>query len=117
MRLVAGIVVCVAVSVAVATAEAQRARGVIRDSTASTPLGGAVVLAVDSSGKVAARTIADSSGRFSLGLSPAIARLRFMRIGYRPVEIPVHQARDTAGLELRLARIPPMLDAVRVTEN
>ena len=44
--------------------EAQQLRGMVRDSALATPIPGAVVSIVDSSGSVAGRTIADGSGRF-----------------------------------------------------
>jgi hypothetical protein len=99
-----------------AVASSQSARGLIRDEGAS-PLGGAIVLVVDSAGATTGHAMADSAGRFVVGLGPATAKLRVLRIGYRPIELSANPTRDTSFSELRLSRIPPVLDAVRVTEG
>jgi hypothetical protein len=93
------------------SAVAQTTRGVVRDSTANTPLSGAIVMALDSSGLATARTITDSAGRFSLSAAQA-RRLRFVRIGYLPREADVGER-----VEVAMVRIPPLLTAVRVAER
>lgn len=93
------------------SAMAQATRGVVRDSTANTPLSGAIVMAIDSSGLTTARAITDSAGRFSLSVAQA-RRLRFVRIGYVPREADVGER-----IDLAMIRIPPLLTAVRVAER
>jgi len=105
-----------ALVVAGRSAGAQRVlRGAVRDSDFAAPLPGAVVAVIDSSGATAERTISDASGAFSIALTPRSARLRLIRIGYRPRDVPL--ASVGASLELVMQRIPPILDAVRVSDR
>ena len=92
-------------------AAAQAARGVVRDSTANTPLAGAVVTALDSAGVASARTLTDSAGRFAISIERA-RRLRIVRIGYVPREMNVE-----GRVDVTMVRIPPLLAAVRVAER
>ena len=94
---------------------AQQVRGVARDSSTSAPLPGVVIFAVDSTGATLSRTIADAAGRFSLTLPMHAMRLRAIRIGYRPRELPLPAGESS--LEFAMTRIPPMLDAIRVTDR
>ena len=97
-------------------ATAQRTlRGTLRDSSLATPLAGAVITIVDSSGVTAARTISDAAGGFALTVPPRASTLHLIRIGYRPRNIPIGGA--TSSLELGMTRIPPILDAVRVSDK
>ena len=64
---------------------AQYVRGVVVDS-AGTPLNGVVVFLIDSVSTVAARSLSDERGEFSMRLvERGTFRLRAMRIGYTPV--------------------------------
>ena len=63
---------------------AQQLRGVVRDSSRAAPLAGAVITALDSAGAPLGRAISDATGRFALTLPSGVARLRAVRIGYRP---------------------------------
>jgi hypothetical protein len=105
----------VALICAAYTALAQTARGVVRDSTAGVPLSGAVVIAVDSSGGTTARTLTDSSGRFSLVIARA-TRLRVLRIGYVVRDLGIDQSRDLLA-DFAMIRIPQTLTTVRVAER
>jgi hypothetical protein len=105
-------VLCAGVS---SVAAAQIARGVVRDSTAGTPLPSAVVLAIDANGTTIARTLTDSVGGFALALERA-DRLRFMRIGYTPRETRIDVA-EAGAWNVVMQRIPPMLGTVRVAER
>ncbi len=96
---------------------AQQVRGVVRDSTAAAPLPGAVVSVVDSAGQTLQRTIADGAGRFTLGRPPRAARLRVIRIGYQPHDVTFPAGPGDASVVLSLLAIPPMLDAVRVSDQ
>jgi len=96
-------------------AAAQVAQGVLRDSTAGTPLPGAVVMALDSAGTTIARTLTDSAGRFSVALGRS-DRLRFVRIGYTPREVRIDTL-DARAWAVAMVRIPPVLNAVRVAER
>jgi hypothetical protein len=96
-------------------AASQVAQGVLRDSTAGTPLPGAVVMALDSVGATIARTLTDSAGRFSIAFGRS-DRLRFVRIGYTPREARV-DAFEARAWTIAMVRIPPVLNAVRVAER
>jgi len=69
--------------VTLAPAAAQVVRGDVRDAVTHTPIFGAIVVVLDTSGARVAGAISDDSGRFSIRLSDAGAyRLRAERIGY-----------------------------------
>jgi len=91
-------------------------RGAVHDSVTGAPLGGAVVTVLDSSGASSTRTIAGADGSFSLGNPPRSARLRLVRIGYRPREIELSTDRAQV-LQITMRRLPPLLDAVRVSDS
>ena len=97
------------------SAAAQQLRGIARDSSTSAPLPGVVISAVDSIGVTLSRTIADAGGRFSLSIPTRAVGIRAIRIGYRPrdVMLPLGES----PLEFAMTRIPPMLDAIRVTDR
>lgn len=95
-------------------ASAQLLRGVVHDSTAGHPLAGAIVQVLDSAGRPGARSITDADGRFVVTVSSAAARLRVLRIGYRPSET-VLPGNRTVPVEIRLGHLPPILDVMRVT--
>ena len=90
-------------------------RGTVRDSAPATPLPGAVVTIVDSSGATGARTISDASGRFAITVPPRASAIHLIRIGYRPRDLPIGAA--SSPLQLVMSRIPPLLDAVRVSDR
>ena len=94
---------------------AQQLRGVVRDSARAAPLPGAVVTILDSAGVPVARAISDAAGRFVVGAPSRAARLRAVRIGYRPRDLALTGRGDT--LEIAMGRLPPMLAAVRVTDS
>ncbi|MDB4888966.1 MAG: hypothetical protein JWL61_821 [Gemmatimonadetes bacterium] len=94
---------------------AQRVSGTVRDSIADTPIGGAVVWLSDSAGAPIARSIGDATGAFSVLRARAATRLHVVRIGYRPLDVPV-PAGDTAVI-LRLEAIPTFLSAVSASDN
>jgi hypothetical protein len=97
-------------------AASQELRGLVRDSALSAPLPGVVVTALDSAGKAKARAISGAGGRFTLTMSTGTARLRAVRIGYRPRDIAL-PVRSTAPLEFAMTRIPALLEAVRVSDR
>jgi hypothetical protein len=99
----------------VSLAQTQPLRGTARDSATSAPLPGVVLTAIDSSGSTVGRTIADAAGRFSLPLLPSTARIHVVRIGYRPRDFA--RPPGAASLDFTMSRIPPLLDAVRVSDR
>lgn len=94
---------------------AQQVRGVVRDSARAASLPGVVVTVLDSAGAPIARAISDADGRFIVAIPARAARLRAVRIGYRPRE--VSSAFKTDTLEIAMAKLPPMLATVRVTDS
>ena len=105
------------VAVIAQTPRAQQVRGVVRDSTAGIPLPGAVVVILDSARVVSGRAIADAAGRFVFGRRSTSVSVRVNRIGYRPREVSIPPGQGDFSLDLAMARIPPLLDAVRVTDR
>ncbi len=98
---------------------AQHVRGVVRDSAAQQPIGGAVVWVSDSAGHFLARAIADDAGRYSVMRLDGSAVLHVVRIGYHPVTLPI--ARGKAGadttIDIRLGSIALMLSAISESQS
>ena len=107
----------VALSFAAASAaRAQTVRGVVVDP-ADQPVGGVVVLLVDSATRVDARALSDERGAFRLAAPRAGAyRLRTLRIGYRPVVSAPFQLLAGGEVTQRVVvtGLPVGLDTVRV---
>ena len=93
---------------------AQQLRGVVSDSSISAPVSGAVVSVVDSSGVTAGRTITDGAGRFALSIPARAARLRVIRIGFQPRDVPLSLPLD-APIRVAMSRLPTTLAAMRVS--
>ena len=97
-----------------ASLAAQHVRGVVRDSAAQQPIGGAVVWVSDSVGRFLARAIADEAGRYSVMRLDGSAVLHVVRIGYHPLTLPI--ARAPAGadttIDVRLGSIALTLGAI-----
>ena len=101
----------------VAPCGAQRVTGVVRGASAG-PLAGAVISLVDSSGRSLARTITDTAGRYGLAWQPATARLRVVRMGFRPPsDLSLSGAPRDTVIDIALDRLPAMLAAVRVRSD
>jgi hypothetical protein len=96
-----------------ATVVQAQLRGVVRDSTSGAPLAGAIVTVLDSAARVGARSLTRADGQFAVTTTPASRRLRVVRIGYRPVDLPI-PAMQAAPIGIAMGHLPPMLDAVRV---
>jgi hypothetical protein len=88
--------------------------GVVADSIAGRRVPGTVVTVYDSSQRVIRRALADDSGRFTIAGVPHAARLRFVKIGYRPLERPVSQP---ATLRVMMERLPSLLEPVRTSDQ
>lgn len=96
---------------------AQQVRGVVRDSTVNVPLPGAVVSILDSAGKSLVRTIADGFGRFTLARSSTSARVRVIRIGFQPREVPLPRAQGDVTVDVTMIRIPPVITGMRISDR
>ena len=103
---------------AVTPAVAQRGTGVVRDSSTSAPLPGAVVSALDSLRRSLARTVSDASGRYSIELSDGATQLRVQRIGFQPRVVPLPKRRDALfSMDLWLKKLPTLLSGVTVNDE
>src|SRR4051812_37899725 len=97
---------------------AQRATGQVSRGTPATPLGGAVVSVLDSSGNTTARALTDERGRYTVALTLRTKSLRIVHIGYRPVVLaaaPV--AGETLNLDATMEALATILDAIRVQSD
>jgi hypothetical protein len=97
-------------------AGAQRLSGVVR-SSAPPLVSGAVVTVIDSSGKALGRTLSDGGGRYSLALTPAAARVRAVKIGFRPVTVDLTRDAGDLTLDLVMERAPVILETMRITSD
>lgn len=110
--------VLLAIVLGVGRLAAQQLRVAIRDSASSAPLPGAVATIFDSAGMVITRGITGADGRFTIEVPLRAARMRVIRIGFHPRDVAVPPLAGRADvLQLAMGRIPPMLEAVRVTDN
>ncbi|MEP6619872.1 MAG: carboxypeptidase regulatory-like domain-containing protein [bacterium] len=99
-------------------AVAQRASGLVRDTTTSGPLSGAVVSVMDANSHVLARTISDAAGRYAVDVPGDATLLRAVRIGFRPRTVVLAPPVATPRvIDLWLARIPTMLTSMAVNEE
>ncbi len=100
-----------------ATLGAQQVQGVVRDSVSGFAVPGAVVTVLDANGAVSARTLTDQAGRFAVAVPAGPARLRVIRIGFRPrdVRLPATPADRARSIEVRMASLPALLTGVRVS--
>jgi hypothetical protein len=99
-------------------ARAQEVRGTVLDSASRQPIAGAVITLLGTDGRSLGRNITDERGRYRMSIPSATVRLRFVRIGFRPVIANLHHtsaAVDT--LNVVMAPLPTMLDPVSVTTN
>ena len=97
------------------SALAQRVTGIVRDSISDAPVAGAVVWLSDSAGAPISRGIGNAVGAFSILRAPSATRLHVVRIGYRPLDVPVPSG--DAAVVLRLEAIPTLLSAVSATSD
>ena len=94
------------------TVAAQRVRGTVRDSLSRQPIGGAVVWLTDGGGKFLSRSIADEHGQFAVIHVAGATQLHVVRIGFRPVIVPVGLADADTLVDVAMASIPLTLDTV-----
>jgi hypothetical protein len=108
-----------ALLLAAAPLMAQRVSGVVRDSASGRGLPGAVVILTSARDETLARTLSDADGRYSLPLAPSAARLRVLRLGYRPRvrELPAAGTAGNLTLDVALFPVPTLLSAVSVIEQ
>jgi Carboxypeptidase regulatory-like domain len=109
------LLLALAPAVAARPLSAQRVTGVVRDSVSRLPIPGAVVTAVDSAGRVSVRTIANEGGRFTMIVPASVTRLRVIRLGFHPQELPLASPRDGTPVDVFMAQLPSLVSTVRVS--
>ncbi len=92
-----------------------RLAGVVRDSSSSLPLAGAIVTTLDSARTPLASTIADSTGRFNLALADSARAVRIVRIGFQPVTAVLSATEQT--VDIRMTRVVTLLRTVTVNDE
>lgn len=95
-------------------ATAQRVSGTVR-SSAPAVVTGAVVTILDSAGRIVSRTLSDGTGRYSLPLASSAARLRAVKIGFRPLAVELKPG--NAVVDLMMERAPVILGTMRITSD
>jgi hypothetical protein len=99
--------------VTAASAAAQEARGRVVELGTVQPVVGAVVLLLGARGDTVARTLTGPTGDFVLRAADGAGRrVRVIRIGYQPREVPA--AGGGAPTDVELERLPTLLSEVRV---
>lgn len=93
---------------------AQRIAGTVWDSIGLEPIPGAVVTVIDSAGQVSRQLLTDAHGRFTIVGSQPWARVRVIRIGFKPVVVARSPA-VRAEMNIRMAPITIALETVRTT--
>ena len=110
---------CVLQLVLAASVSAQRVIGIVRDSASGEPIAGAVVTLLDSAGRLASRSVSGSSGRFSAPVVGAVRRVSLIRIGFRPMAIPLTIAYPHADttVALTMVALPTLLASMHVVDQ
>jgi hypothetical protein len=100
--------------------------GIVRDSASQLPLPNTAVMVLEPSGKPVSRSVSDQQGRFRLATSATSAkgrvapktvyplRLRVLRMGFRPREIPLTAASAGTFWDIGLVSFPIQLEEVQV---
>jgi hypothetical protein len=109
------VVLLVMLSLAAQVAVAQGVRGSIVESVSRRAIPGAVITVLDAAGGVLSRDISDQRGTFAVTLSARAARVRVVRIGFRPRDLPVAPSMADGGqLRVAMMMLPTMLEPARV---
>ena len=115
-----GVLVLAAVLAQAPAAAAQVVSGTVRDSASQQPLPNTRVVVVDPSGRATAQTSTDQQGRFRLspwtgrGARAASLRLRVVRMGFRPKEVPLVRAAAGTPVEISVSSFPVVLEEFQV---
>ena len=114
---VAAIVVASTIALA-STAGAQFLTGTVRDSVARFPVPGVVVILLDSAGGTVARNLTNERGDYRVPLRAPARRVRFVRIGFTLLEVPLPPRADGATrLDVSILALPSLIQRVRVIAN
>jgi len=100
--------------------------GTVRDSASQQPLPNTAVIVLESSGKPVSRGVTDQQGRFRLATTSGKVtrrsapktvyplRLRVLRMGFRPRELPLTAASAGTVWDIGLVSFPIQLEEVQV---
>jgi hypothetical protein len=103
---------------AATAARAQELRGTARDAASRQPIPGAVITLLDARGDALGRNITDERGRYRIAMPAEAVRLRFVRIGFRPLTANVPRSGSAVDtLDIAMTSLPTMLDPVSVRAN
>jgi hypothetical protein len=95
-------------------AGAQNIRGIVRENASNQPVPGAIVIVLDSGRILLTRTLTNARGEYELQRAPQARILRTMRLGFRPVEVPIPaSAAETVRLDVNIVAVPVTLEMVR----
>src|SRR4051812_44766286 len=97
--------------------DAQQLRGEVRDRASDLRIPGAVVSVVDAAGTVVARVASDGDGRYRINSTFAGTKLGVVRIGFRPVTVSLAAVTDTQAFDIRMDRLPTLLEPVSIVAN
>ena len=112
------IAVAVALTAALASpAHGQRVRGMVSDSASGQPVAGAVLWLADSSGAFLARSVSGVDGQYAVLRLAGSTQLRVLRIGFRPVVIPLASGSRDTTVDVHLGAIALMLDTVAASRQ
>jgi hypothetical protein len=93
-------------------------RGTVRDSASGASIAGAVVMVRTGAGNTLSRGLTSASGTYRLVAPAGAQTLQLLRIGYRPRDVRIPVRHDgVIELDVSLARLPTMLEAVRSSAN
>src|SRR5436190_12269086 len=117
----ATVLIAIAVTAGAPVLRAQVVSGTVRDSASQTPLPNVRVLALDPAGRAAAQVTTDQQGRFRLSpwRTRAAARvgpmrLRVLRMGFKPRELPLERSAAAASFDVSLVPFPIVLEEFQV---
>src|ERR1051325_5905442 len=117
MRFRIGLIACALSSAIGVSPGAKELRGPVRNSTSRQPIPGAVLMLLDQSGAVLGRNITNERGEYRIVLSTGMQRMRVVRIGFRPKEVPLPSAsgaHEAVELDVVMRALPTLLEPVRV---
>ena len=97
---------------------AQVLTGTVRDSASGLPVPGAVLVLLDSLDQAVGRNITNERGNYTVTRSLAMRRMRLLRIGFRPRELPIPAfTRGDARLDAFMVMIPTLLQPINVIDQ
>ncbi|HEY4217626.1 MAG TPA: hypothetical protein VGM67_10845 [Gemmatimonadaceae bacterium] len=98
---------------------AQRVSGHLRESASSGPVPGAVVSLLDSAGHTLARTLSAADGQYHLLGDGRGTSVHVIRIGFRPMTLPVHGTGGDGNIvvDFSLITLPTLLETVAVHDQ